>query len=164
MDKAQLSKDILNYQGMLYGYAMKLTNGNSHDSLDLVQDTFEKALANSEKFDGANLQAWLHTILRNQFINVYRKQSRMVVADETALVELETETAPSAEYRAIFNHFSPKVSQALQALGDDFLKVVYLVDIEGFTYEETANQLGVKTATVGTRLNRAHKVLREALA
>lgn len=165
MTRDELAGIVLEYEDFLYNYALRLTQFRTHDSRDLVQETFALALANADKFDGANPQAWLATILRNAYINTYRRSRRSIVLDEA---ELEAEadirdSAPSAEWEVVSQTFSPEVANAWELLLDQFKSVVWLVDVEGFSYDETANQLGIKVGTVMSRLSRGRKILREAL-
>ncbi len=156
----------------LYAHAMRKT-GNSADANDLVQETYLKAFAAFDQFQqGTNIKAWLHRILENTYINQYRKQqnqpyySPLEELEDWQLGDAESRTATSsrsAEAEAIDHLPASAVKDALQSLPEDFRAAVYLVDVEGYSYQEVADIMDTPTGTVMSRLHRGRKLLREQL-
>ncbi len=157
----------------LYAHAMRKT-GNCADANDLVQETYLKAFAAFDQFEqGTNIKAWLHRILENTFINQYRKQqnqpfqSPLEELEDWQLGEAESRTATSsrsAEAEAIDHLPASAVTDAMKALPEHFRAVVYLVDVEGYSYQEVAEIMETPAGTVMSRLHRGRKLLREQLA
>lgn len=168
----RFARDALPYLDQLYGAAMKMTR-NPQDAQDLVQETFTKAFASFGTFaEGTNLKAWLYRILTNSYINTYRKRQRepyFGAVDELEDWQLggaESTTASSsrsAEAEAIDRTPATVVTDALNALPEDFRMVVYLADVEGFTYQEIADIVERPIGTVMSRLHRGRARLRQAL-
>ena len=156
----------------LYAHAMRKT-GNSADANDLVQETYLKAFAAFDQFQqGTNIKAWLHRILENTYINQYRKQqnqpyySPLEELEDWQLGDAESRTATSsrsAEAEAIDHLPASAIKDALQSLPEDFRAAVYLVDVEGYSYQEVADIMDTPTGTVMSRLHRGRKLLREQL-
>lgn len=168
----RFSAEALPYLDQLYGAAMKMTR-KPQDAQDLVQETFMKAFASFASFtEGTNLKAWLYRIMTNSYINGYRKRQREpylgVVEDleDWQLGGAESTTAMSsrsAEAEAIDRTPSGVVTDALNALPEDFRMVVYLADVEGFSYQEIADIIERPIGTVMSRLHRGRARLRQAL-
>jgi len=170
--KARFERDAFEFTNQLYAAALRYTK-NSHDAQDLVQDTYAKAFTSFHQFTpGTNLKAWLYRILTTTFINSYRKEQRR---PQIAAGELEdwqihdaashtSDQGRSAEDEVLDNLTDGDVKTALAALPEEFRMAVYLADVEGFSYKEIAEIVGVPAGTVMSRLHRGRKLLREALA
>ncbi|MBX2841527.1 MAG: sigma-70 family RNA polymerase sigma factor [Flammeovirgaceae bacterium] len=154
----------------MYNFAFKLTF-DEEDAKDLVQDTYLKAFRFISSFEkGTNAKAWLFRILKNSFINDYRKKSKQPAkvdyqevetfynsenTDQNITIDLRSETMQ--------NRIGDEVTNALNSLGVDFRIVIILCDLEGFTYEEMAKILDIPIGTVRSRLHRARNLLKEKL-
>ncbi|MFC6235852.1 sigma-70 family RNA polymerase sigma factor [Leucobacter soli] len=170
--EARFTRDALPFLDQLYGAAMKMTR-NPQDAQDLVQETFTKAFSAFDSFtEGTNLKAWLYRILTNSYINTYRKRQRepfLGAVDELEDWQLggaESTTAMasrSAEAEAIDRTPATVVTDALNALPEDFRMVVYLADVEGFSYQEIADIIERPIGTVMSRLHRGRARLRQSL-
>lgn len=151
---------------VLLRVARSLT-GNAADAEDLVQETLIKAFGALNNFDGANPRAWLLTILRNAAHNVWRKKKPDYVDDWTLLPEFKpafnAESPRSAEEDALTGVVDPALIKAVNGLAEDFRSVLILVDVEGFSYAECAEILGIPMGTVMSRRSRAVAKVRKSL-
>lgn len=157
------------HMNLLYNFACHLT-GNDEDANDLLQDTYLKAYRFWERYEkGTNIRAWLFRIMKNSFINKYRKNTKEPeVIDFNEIEEFYTHVEESLTdndlVKKLFgNLLEDEVQQALDSLPIDFKTVIILCDIEGFTYEEIAEFLDIPIGTVRSRLHRARKMLQVKL-
>ena len=156
--------------GALNNFAYHLTY-NQSDAEDLVQETFLKAYRFIDKYDeGTNAKAWLFRILKNAFINEYRKKSKAPQAvdiDQANLLKDEDEKAfkgfNDLREEMFQNMMGDEITNAINTLQEDFRTVILLCDVEDFTYEEIATILEIPIGTVRSRLHRARNLLREKL-
>ena len=168
----RFERDALQYTDQLYAAALRYTK-NAADAQDLVQDTYAKAFTSFHQFEpGTNLRAWMYRILTTTFINSYRKAQRspklsdgdLTDADLYASASHTSNLGKSAEVEALENLPDSDIKRALQEIPEEFRIAVYLVDVEGFSYKEVAEIVGVPAGTVMSRLHRGRKQLREKLA
>ena len=146
----------------LYNHARHLT-GRDGDAEDLVQETYTRALAAAPTFVAGNLKAWLFRILRNAFIDGYRRQRFEAPAvDLDAPENAESGAAAALEIECLRAVAASDIQAALAALSDDAREIVWL-DLEGFTESEVAEMLGCAVGTVKSRLSRARTLLRQRL-
>jgi RNA polymerase sigma-70 factor, ECF subfamily len=170
--REDFEQQALPFADSLYGAAMRMTK-NPEDASDLVQETFIKAFRAFSRFEqGTNLKAWLFRILTNTYITLYRKRQRegyqsaldeladWQVGDAPSLTQTSTR---SAEADAIDKMPSGVVKKALSDLPEERRLVVYLADVEGFSYQEIADIMDTPTGTVMSRLHRGRSELRSAL-
>jgi RNA polymerase sigma-70 factor (ECF subfamily) len=154
----------------LYNYALHLTL-NPDDAEDLVQETYLKAYKFFDSFEkGTNCKAWLFKILKNNYINRFRKNIREPGKVDYDLIKdfyhtIKDVQSDTTEAESDFFHslMHEEIYQALQALPEEFREVIQLCDIEGFTYEEIANMVESPIGTVRSRLYRGRKLLRAKL-
>jgi len=154
----------------LYNFAFHLCY-NEEDANDLVQETYLKAFRFIDKYiQGTNAKAWLFKILKNAFINQYRKKSkRPTRVDYEDIVSYhDNDDASFSEFtdlrQELFESMmGDEVTIAINSLPMDFRTVILLCDIEGFTYEEIAKIIDIPIGTVRSRLHRARKMLKEKL-
>lgn len=154
----------------LYTFAFHLSY-NEEDANDLVQETYLKAyrfIGNYEK--GTNAKAWLFKILKNAFINQYRKKSKQptqVDYEEVANYHDEEDSAYSSymdlREEMFMGMMGDEVTTAINTLPVDFRVVILLCDIEGFTYEEISKIIDIPIGTVRSRLHRSRNMLKEKL-
>ena len=171
MENERLFEDeLLPHADALYNFAYHLTY-NEEDANDLVQDTLMKAFRFINLYQkGTNAKAWLFKILKNAYINKYRQESRLpafVDYDEVAVYQ-EEEEGPATTYfdlrEEIFDQMlGDEVSTALNALPEEFRTVIWLCDIENFSYEEIGKIVNIPIGTVRSRLFRARNMLKEKL-
>ncbi len=150
----------------LKSFALKMTN-DLDAADDLLQDTLLKAFRFFEKFEkGTNIKAWLFQIMKNSFINNYRKNAKepnkVDYEDVQNFYEnVKEEDVKTQHYQSdAFNDvLDDEISDALSKLPDDYRTIVFLSDVEGYTYEEIADFIDCPIGTVRSRLHRARKVL-----
>lgn len=163
-------KEFFPLADSLYNFAFHLTY-NEDDANDLVQETFMKAYRFINSYEiGTNAKAWLFKILKNGFINQYRKKTKepTKVDYEEIISHHDAESdrfTGSIDLREeIFqNMIGDEISIALNNLPVDFKTVILLCDIEGFSYEEIAKILDIPIGTVRSRLHRARGMLKDFL-
>ncbi len=162
--------EFLPHIDAMYNFAFRLTF-DEDDAKDLVQETYLKAFRFINSFEeGTNAKAWLFRILKNSFINDYRKKSKEPAKvdyndvesyynSEDAQVEMTTDL----RVESLRDMIGDEVSNALNSLAVDFRTVIILCDLEGFTYEEMAKILDIPIGTVRSRLHRARNLLKDKL-
>ena len=162
--------ELLPHIDALKTFAFHLTY-NDEDAGDLVQETYMKAFRFIDKYiEGTNAKAWLFKILKNAYINEYRKKSKQPtkVDFEDIVSYHNSDDRGSASYldlrEEIFqNMMGDEVTNAINKLPIDFRTVILLCDVEGFTYEEISKIINVPIGTVRSRLFRARNMLKEKL-
>lgn len=163
-------EEIIPHMDALYNFALRLTT-DPNDAEDLVQDTIVKAYRFFSSYEkGTNAKAWMFRILKNSFINNYRKTSKkpsQVDYDEVSSYyesiraeRTETSDLESLMFREMMDD---DLSNALTRLPEDFRTVVLLCDVDGYTYEEIANMLDVPIGTIRSRLHRGRNLLKTEL-
>jgi RNA polymerase sigma-70 factor (ECF subfamily) len=171
-DRAAFEAAAMPHLDSLYNTAYRMAR-NAEDAEDLVQETFLKGYRSYAQFTpGTNLKAWLFKILKNTFINEYRRKQAAPRKSDFAEIEdaFESQLAPEAagqmknpEEEALANAFDEDVQRALDLLPADYRMAVLLADIEGFSYREIAEILEIPVGTVMSRLYRGRKLLEEAM-
>jgi RNA polymerase sigma factor (sigma-70 family) len=155
----------------MYNFAYRLTL-DSDDANDLVQDTYLKAFRFIDSFErGTNAKAWLFRILKNSFINDYRKKSKEPAKVDYQDVEsyynsddVDRQITPDLRVESLQDMIGDEISNALNSLDVDFRTVIILCDLEGFKYDEMAKILDIPIGTVRSRLHRARNLLKDKLS
>jgi len=170
--RERFDRDVMPLLSSLYPAALRMTR-NPADAEDLIQETFLRAFRGFAGFqEGTNLKAWLYRILTNSFINTYRKKQREPVTvegpddiDEWYLFDRlgARHVEPSAEAEVLDTIPDEDVKRALESLPQGFRLAVLLADVEGFSYKEIAEMMGIPIGTVMSRLHRGRKALEKAL-
>jgi RNA polymerase sigma-70 factor (ECF subfamily) len=154
----------------LYNMALRFTR-NAADAEDLLQDTYVRAFRFFDRYQpGTNAQAWLFKILRNGFINRYRKaQKRPDEVDFSKIEEVfESLLEPRQRLRGpeeemLARSLDQPIQEALEALPEEYRSVLLLAVVEGFSYREIATTLDCPIGTVMSRLHRARKHMKSRL-
>ena len=162
----EFEREAIPHSDILYNYALRMT-GNADDARDLLQETFLKAFRFWDKYEkGTNVRAWLFRIMKNTYINVYRKAVKEPdTVDYNDIqnfydVIRENSTDSNDLQEKLFGHLlDDDVTKALESLPEEFRTVVILCDIEGLTYEEIAEFVECPVGTVRSRLHRGRKLL-----
>lgn len=165
--------EALSFLDALYRTALRMTRSEA-DAEDLVQETYIRAFRFRDQFTpGTNLKAWLFRILTNTFINSYRRRrsqpefTELDDVDEFSLYRRMSGGAGATASRDPETEFlatvvDSEVKDALAELPEKFRSVV-LLDVEGFSYKEIAEMLGIPIGTVMSRLHRGRKFLQKRL-
>lgn len=162
--------ELLPHIEALKTFAFYLTY-DEEEANDLVQDTYLKAFRFIEKYDkGTNAKAWLFKILKNAYINEYRKKSKQpdkVDFEEVINYHESDDLAQNKYYdleeQIVENMMGDEIVRALNSLPSEFKTVILLADIENFSYKEMAVILDIPVGTVRSRLFRARNMLKELL-
>jgi RNA polymerase sigma-70 factor (ECF subfamily) len=164
---------VLDHMDMLYAVALRLTRDPT-EAQDLTQNTVVKALRFHTKFkEGSYIKAWLLTIMRNTFINEYRRKARRPYLVELTGSEAAADTSPDAEMPyvpmagesgGLLELLDDEVRKAVESLPEDFRTAVVMADLEDRSYKEIADILDCPLGTVMSRLHRGRKLLRKQLA
>lgn len=164
MTALEFKNMLVNDAEFLKPFAINLTK-DPEDAKDLYQETLYRALVNEEKYNtGTNLKAWLFTIMRNIFINNYRKRSKQqIVSDSTPNEQLINYNQSAIGNNAETNINLKDIWNAVQRLPEIF-KTPFTLFFEGYKYHEIAYALKEPLGTVKSRIHFARKLLREQIS
>lgn len=167
-DAPSLGEEALTHADALFNLGRYLT-GSVSDGEDLVQETYVRALGAAARFDGRNLKAWLFKILRNTFVDLYRKQKRHPTRGGLDTIKPEVDVPIEAnllrddvEINQLRSVVASEIEAALMTISED-ARTVILLDLEDLTEAEIADVLGCAVGTVKSRLSRARMMLRQQL-
>jgi RNA polymerase sigma-70 factor (ECF subfamily) len=172
--KPGFAEEALPWMDAVYRFALRLSQGRESEADDLLQETFLRAYRSWHTFQrGTQCRSWLFTICRNQFLKSRDKQSHK---QEIAASQIDADVeslAATAVFSAIRNADPEKeffdsfvdeeVMAAVDRLPDPFREAVVLSDLEGMTYPQISEVLGVPVGTVKSRIFRGRRILQEAL-
>lgn len=164
MTAIEFNTKILSQKSSLKNFALSLTS-NVDDANDLLQDTYLKAITYRDKFEeSTNLKAWLFTIMKNTFINSYRRNSKIkqlvVKGDDLAL---ERAFKQNSYHHSDSRLNAKEIIKEIDKLEDDY-KVPFTKHYNGFKYEEIAEQMQLPLGTVKSRIFLARKALMHTLS
>jgi RNA polymerase sigma-70 factor (ECF subfamily) len=169
---AQFESAVIPMLEPLYRQALRMTSNRS-DAEDLVQETVLNAYAGRRAFEpGTNFTAWLRRIMINTYISNYRRQKRRPAQHPTSEITDQQLAASasrrpgglrSAEEQALEMLPDSDLKAAMMVLPEQFRIAVYFADVVGYSYKEIAAMTNTQQGTVGSRLNRGRKQLRELL-
>jgi RNA polymerase sigma-70 factor (ECF subfamily) len=156
-DRLLKMSDVLEY------FALSLTR-NKEDAEDLLQETLVKAITYQDKYTpGTNLKAWLHTIMKNTFINQYRKMKRantvITTKDEVDVLDFVPATV---EYTPENTLGAKEINKLIDRL-DDNIRVPFSMHLKGYKYKEIADHLNIPIGTVKSRIYFAKQSLMKDL-
>ena len=163
MTAIEFNTRILQEKYSLNNFALSLTR-NADDALDLIQDTYLKAITYRDKFeDSTNLKAWLFTIMKNTFINTYRKNAKTKL-----LISKGDDVAMNRAFKQnTYNHSESRLNtkeivNQIELL-DDHYKAPFTRYYSGYKYEEIASELKLPLGTIKSRIFIARKLLMSSL-
>jgi RNA polymerase sigma-70 factor (ECF subfamily) len=171
VSKAYFEQTALIHLDFLFNLALKITR-NEDDAQDLVQETFLRAYRFFDKYEpGTNCKAWLYRILKNTFINHYRKQHRRPnevdfdSIEETQESQVETTGLPKSDpEKSLLNSILKEdVRRAFELLPPGYREALSLSLIGGFSYREISDMMGCPIGTIMSRIHRARKLMQRQL-
>ncbi len=163
MSNLDFNTQILDQKSSLKNFALSLTR-NHDDALDLVQDTFMKAVMYKDKYaDSTNLKAWLFTIMKNTFINSYRRavKTREIIQTGADLTLSKTFKHVSTEAPEVKMN-AKEIIRKIEALDEQY-KVPFTRYYNGYKYQEIASEMNLPIGTVKSRIFIARKMLMDQI-
>jgi RNA polymerase sigma-70 factor (ECF subfamily) len=163
MSTAEFNQLLLNNAGSLRPFAVSLTH-DQEVAKDLFQETIYRALANKDKYNtGTNVKAWMFTIMRNIFINDYRRRAKQrIIFDDTVNDSLLNSANAVVNNRAEGSLHLKEIDHAIYCLPQIF-KIPFLLYFEGYRYHEIAYSLNEPLGTIKSRIHFARKLLKEQI-
>ena len=171
MNHKIFEQTALPHMTILHTYALHLTM-NSENAKDLLQETYLKAYRFWGNYEnGTNIKAWLYCIMKNSYINLYRKETREPKKIEYQEYHLPHNTTQETSFphkhtleKPYDEIFGDEITRSLESLNDSFRNIIILSDIEGLSYEEIATMVHCPIGTVRSRLHRGRKLLKKKLS
>ena len=166
----EFEEEAIQHMDILYNYALRMTS-NTDDAHDLVQETYMKAYRFWDKYEkGTNIRAWLFRIMKNSYINRYRKESKEPetvdyndIQNFYHTIRYQSSDPNDLQEKIFGGLLDDDIARAVESLPEEFRTVVILCDIEGLSYEEIAAFVDCPIGTVRSRLHRGRKMLRAKL-
>lgn len=163
MSTTEFSRQISMFEEMLRAFAYSLTR-NEEASKDLYQETTYRAVKNKEKFEeGSNLKAWLFTIMKNIFINDYRRKRKAnTIFDSTDNQYFINSNVKRGGNEGESSILIQELFELINQL-EDQLRVPFLMHYKGYKYQEIADQFDLPLGTVKSRIFFARRLLKEQI-
>ncbi len=163
MTQIQFNNALLSLSDKLHYYALSLTS-DSEKADDLLQETFLKALTYRDKFtQNTNFKAWIYTIMKNTFINDYRRNVKTKNTFDGSNNDFHLLFSKDKVYPAPDSFYSSKeITKSINALEDEY-KVPFTMFLDGYKYKEIAEKLALPLGTVKSRIFFTRKKLEKAL-
>lgn len=163
MTAIEFNTQLTSMEESLERFALSLTS-NREEAKDLLQETYVKALVYRDKFEEyTNLKAWTYTIMKNTFINNYRKSKRENTSvDNTKDLYYLNSFKESPLMQPESEYSFHELNKAVNELEDEF-RIPFLMHTEGYKYKEIAEELNLKIGTVKSRIFFSRKKLMETL-
>ncbi|MFO7935237.1 MAG: RNA polymerase sigma factor [Bacteroidales bacterium] len=164
MTTVEFNNKLISMENRLERFAISLT-ANREEAKDLLQETYLKALSSKDKFiEFTNFEAWAYTIMKNTFINNYRKAVRQnTIVDTTKDLYYLNNSRESQNVKPDSTVQHKEINKHIDHLQDE-LKVPFLMHTRGYKYKEIAEKLDLKIGTVKSRIFFTRKKLMESLA
>jgi len=161
MSTIEFNSKFEQMNGVLNSFAYNLTK-NIEDAKDLFQETAYRAMINRDKFmPGTNFKAWLFTIMKNIFINNYRKKAKSnTIVDTTDNLYYLNSGSTTVYNQAESNIMMKELNGMVESL-DDSLKVPFVMHFEGYKYQDIAEKLSLPLGTIKSRIFFARKELKD---
>ena len=152
MTQYEFNNNLIEMKTNLHRFAMSLTSDRV-TALDLVQDTYLKAITYKDKFvDYTNLKAWVFTIMKNTFINNYRRNIKEnTIIDGTQDLYYINQPSDKGFISPESSYSENEIEKAIESLEDEF-RIPFRMHINGYKYKEIADELGLKIGTVKSRI------------
>jgi len=151
------------HSARVYRLAYRLT-GNRADAEDLTQEVFVRVFRSLDSYRPGTFEGWLHRITTNLYLDQTRRRARIRFDSLGEEPDIKLHPIPAPDQQVLADTFDSDVEAALAEMAPAFRVAVVLCDIEGLSYEEIADVLGLKLGTVRSRIHRGRSQLRAALA
>jgi len=163
MSSTEFYSHIYNINSSLNAFAYNLTK-NSEDAQDLMQETKFRAIHNKDKFrPGTNFKAWMFTIMKNIFINGYRKKMKAnTIIDSTDNLYYLNSSKNSTTNEGDTNIFMEELKKMISAL-EDSIRIPFIMHYEGYKYQEIAEHFKLPLGTVKSRIFFARRALKKEM-
>lgn len=164
MKSTKFQTELIKLQGNLLNFAFMLTS-NRDDAYDLLQDTTLKALDNESKYTAdTNMKGWVMTIMRNPFINNYRRASRQATMVDTTEDLYHLNISQDSGFETPEGAFGAnEISDAINEFSDEY-RIPFSMHVAGFKYNEIAEKMGLPLGTVKSRIFFARQKLQKRFA
>ena len=164
MTTIEFNNNLIGLKSNMMKFALSLTADHTRAE-DLVQDTFMKAITYQDKFvDYTNLKAWVFTIMKNTFINNYRRSVKEnTIIDSSAELYFLSMPQDSGFESPESNYSTEEINRVIESLEDEF-RIPFQMHVQGFKYKEIADKLDLKIGTVKSRIFFTRKKLMEQLS
>ncbi|MBK7871057.1 MAG: RNA polymerase sigma factor [Saprospiraceae bacterium] len=164
MSNIEFTQNFTQFQGLLSAFAYRLTK-NEDDAQDLLQETAYKAFKYKSMYQPrTNLRAWLMTIMRNTFINNYRQRKRRSTLNDYTNSDYWINSKPQVVNNIGESNVLAEEIQALIDALEDWLKIPFLMYLQGYKYEEIAEKMQIPLGTVKSRIFFARQKLQKAIS
>jgi RNA polymerase sigma-70 factor, ECF subfamily len=152
MTAIEFNHKIIGLQDKMKSFAFRLTS-NHDDAHDLIQETYVKVIKHKDTFDpSTNLKAWIFTIMKNIFINKYRKENKIrKIIDQTADLYYMNNTIQSSATAADAKHNLSELEKMLNDLDEEF-RIPFQMHFQGYKYKEIADNLNINIGTVKNKI------------
>jgi RNA polymerase sigma factor (sigma-70 family) len=163
MTQVQFNNALLGLRDKLKYYALNLTS-DAERANDLLQETFLKALTHRDKFtQNTNFRAWIYTIMRNIFLNNYRRNVKTRNTFDGSNSDLHLNSSPDKVYPSPDSFYNSKeIHKSIDGLEDHY-KIPFTMFIEGYRYKEIAEKMNLPLGTVKSRIFFTRKILEKVL-
>jgi RNA polymerase sigma-70 factor (ECF subfamily) len=164
MTQVQFNNALMGLSDKLHYYALSLT-ADSEKANDLLQETFLKALTYRDKFaQNTNFKAWIYTIMKNTFINDYRRGIKTKNTFEGSTGDYHITTTRDKAYPSPDSLYSTReINNTIKDLEDDY-RIPFTMFLEGYKYKEIADELNLPLGTVKSRIFFTRKKLEKSLS
>ncbi|MFZ5430409.1 MAG: sigma-70 family RNA polymerase sigma factor [Bacteroidota bacterium] len=164
MTQVQFNNALMGLSDKLHYYALSLT-ADSEKANDLLQETFLKALTYRDKFaQNTNFKAWIYTIMKNTFINDYRRGIKTKNTFEGSTGDYHITSTRDKVYPSPDSFYSTReINNTIQDLEDDY-RIPFTMFLEGYKYKEIADELNLPLGTVKSRIFFTRKKLEKSLS
>ena len=164
MTQIQFNNALLGLQDKLHYYALSLTTDQERAN-DLLQETFLKALTYRNKFkQNTNVKAWIYTIMKNTFINDYRRNVKMRNTLDSSHNDIHLKVSKDKMYPGPDSFYnSREINKSIHALESEY-RIPFTMFLDGYKYKEIAEKLDIPLGTVKSRIFFTRKKLEKVLS
>lgn len=161
--REEIFNEVMKYDEALHRYALSLTK-NEEDAADLQQEMYLKVLSNASSFEGSNVRSWAYTIMRNTFINSYRRKKAVnIFFDDSEFMENLSNTISNPTDAADIHYSVNEIMKHVSEKNDD-QRIPFEMMLDGYRYEEIAQKLQLPLGSVKSRIFYMRKKLMSDLS